>query len=96
MDAIAEHWRRVPGTSVTAGTELVIEARGLRKRRLTDAALRFAGPIRSPKVSRRQRSCAFKVVHGGKSQRVGVSGTPYRGSTTLVWQLNPRGVMNNR
>ena len=46
VDAIAEHWRRVPGTSVIAGTELVIEARGLRKRRLTDAALRFAGVSR--------------------------------------------------
>ena len=44
LDALAEQWGRVPGTRVTAGTcELVIEARGLRKRRLTDTALRFAG-----------------------------------------------------
>ena len=44
IDALAEQWRQVPGTRVTAGTsELVIEARGLSKRWLTDAALRFAG-----------------------------------------------------
>lgn len=44
IDVLAEQWGRVPGTRVTAGaSELVIEARGLRKRRLTDAVLRFAG-----------------------------------------------------
>jgi hypothetical protein len=44
VDALAEQWSAVPGAQVTAGlSEIVIEARGLRKRRLTDAALRFAG-----------------------------------------------------
>ena len=47
VDALAEQWHQVPGMTVTAGTsELIIEARGLRKRRLTDAALRFAGVSR--------------------------------------------------
>jgi hypothetical protein len=44
VDALAEQWRLVPGVRLVVGpSELIIEARGLRKRRLTDAALRFVG-----------------------------------------------------
>ena len=47
VDQMAEAWRDVAGVRVTAGaSDVVIEGRGLRWRRLSDPMLRFIGDDR--------------------------------------------------
>lgn len=43
LDQLANAWRERGVGVTTSGSDVIVEARGLRRRRLTDPLLRFAG-----------------------------------------------------